>query len=243
MQRAKPNFEASPVPPQPDALPRRREISVHNHDRRRPPSEREQARRRLLLLWSKWLMPIAALALLGSIAAWPALDRAMQAGKAAYNQVASVRADTGQMLGVRYHGVDARGNPYMITAARARQVSPDQIALVQPVADTLSRSGSWMLARAPAGVYMPHEQLLDLSGGVTFYRNDGTLMVGPTADIDVKRGVLASDNWVHAEGPFGVLDAQGDFMSHHDGVAQFRGPARLIINDNHPARAAKANPR
>ncbi len=186
-------------------------------------------------------MPFAALALLGSIAAWPEFDRAMKAGRAAYHQAASVQADTGQMLGVRYHGVDGRGNPYTITAAKARQVNPDQINLIRPVADTLTRTGTWMLVRAPAGIYAPHEQILDLSGGVTFYRNDGTLMAGPTADLDVKRGVLASNDWVHAEGPFGVLDAQGDFMSHHDGVAQFRGPARLIINDDHPAGSVQGS--
>ena len=51
---------------------------------------------------------------------------------------------------------------------------------------------------------------------------------------------VASNDWVHAQGPFGVLDAQGDFLSQRDGIAQFRGPGRLILNDDHPGHAAHA---
>ena len=206
---------------------------------RRPPSKTAQGRRRLLLLWTKWLLPLAALVLLGSIAAWPELDRTVNASRVAYREVAAVQAGSGLMQGVRYHGLDAHGQPYMITADEARQVGPDRIDLTRPVADTLSRDGHWMLAHAHAGVYMPHEQILDLFGGVTFYRDDGTLMHGPNATIDIKHGVLASDDWAHAEGPFGVLDAQGDFLSQHDGVAQFRGPARLVLNDDRAPAAAR----
>ena len=209
---------------------------------RRPPSEREQARRRVLLLWTKWLLPVGALLLLGLIAAWPEINRSMNAGRAAYRQVAAISLDTGRMLGARYHGLDAHGRPYMITADEARQAAPDRIDLVRPVADSLTQSGTWLLIRAPRGVYMPHEQILDLFDHVSLYRDDGTLMSGRTAVMDVRRGIVLSDDWVHAEGPFGVLDAQGELMSQHEGVAQFRGPARMILNDDHVARPSGGTP-
>ncbi len=210
---------------------------------RRPPSEREQARRHVLLLWTKWLLPIGALLLLGLVAAWPEVNRSMNASRTAYRQVAGISLDTGRMLGARYHGLDAHGRPYMITADEARQAEPDRIDLVRPVADSLTQSGTWLLIRAPRGVYMPHEQILDLFDHVSLYRDDGTLMSGRTAVMDVRRGIVLSDDWVHAEGPFGVLDAQGELMSQHDGVVQFRGPARMILNDDHVAhRSASAVP-
>jgi lipopolysaccharide export system protein LptC len=232
------------VPVEPSATVARRRMSVHGQGRaRRPPSETEQARRRMLLFWTKWLLPAAALVLLGSIAAWPELDRSVNAGRSGY-QAAGVNLDTGRMLGARYHGLDVHGRPYMITADEARQVGPDHIDLVRPVGDSLTQSGSWMLIRAHAGVYMPHTQILDLFGHVTLYRDDGTLMNGPTAVMDVKRGIVASDDWVHAEGPFGVLDAQGELLSQREGIAQFRGPARMILNDDRaaPSRAKSASP-
>jgi len=230
---------AEPLP-EPSAATARRRMSLPPQPRiRRPPSEHEQARRRTLLLWTKWLLPAAALLLLGSIAAWPELNRSLNAGRTAYHQVAGVNLDTAMMLGARYHGLDAHGRPYMITADEARQVGPDRIDLVRPIADSLTQSGSWVLVHAASGVYMPHSQILDLFGHVTLYRDDGTLVDGPTAVMDVKRGVVVSDDWVHVEGPFGVLDAQGDLISQREGVAQFRGPGRMILNDDHAAAAAR----
>ena len=230
---------AAPPVSEPSAATARRRLSVQSEVRtRRPPSEHEQARRRLLLLWTKWLLPLGALVLLGSIAAWPELDRAMNAGRSDTRAVSAVNLDTGRMLGARYRGLDAHNRPYMITADEARQINPDRIDLVRPVADTLTQNGTWILIRARSGVYMPHSQILDLSDHVVLYRDDGTLMHGPTATVDIKRGIVASNDWVHAEGPFGVLDAQGDLLSQRDGMAQFRGAGRLILNDDHTAHPA-----
>ncbi len=229
------------TPSEPSAVTARRRMSlpVQAHTRR-PPSENEQARRRMLLLWTKWLLPIAALLLLGSIAAWPELQRSLNVGRTAYHQVAAVNLDSGKMLGARYHGMDAHGRPYMITADEARQVGPDRVDLLRPVADSLTQSGSWVLVHAGSGVYMPHTQILDLYGHVTLYRDDGTLVNGPTAVMDVKRGVIVTDDWVHVEGPFGVLDAQGDMISQREGIARFRGPGRMILNDDHAAHPPAA---
>ena len=68
------------------------------------------------------------------------------------------------------------------------------------------------------------------------------MMTGPDADLDLRRGIVASRDWVHAEGPFGVLDAQGYLLSQRDGLAQFRGPARLVLNDDRIARPVPAAP-
>jgi lipopolysaccharide export system protein LptC len=41
---------------------------------------------------------------------------------------------------------------------------------------------------------------------------------------------------VHAEGPFGTLDAQGFAVTDRGAVIQFPGPGRLLLNaaQNHP---------
>ena len=205
------------------------------------PNPGEIARRRRLLRWTKWVLPAGALLLLASIAAWPELDRSMSSARLGLRQAAQVRVDSGRMLGARYRGVDGRDRPYMITAAEAQQVSGgERINLLDPVADMLGQNGDWMRIDARDGVYMQHLQTLDLSGNVLLYRDDGIMVTGPVADIDIKRGVIASDEWVHAEGPFGVLDAQGYLMSQRDGLAQCRGPGRLILNADRSARPAAA---
>ncbi len=188
------------------------------------------ARRRILVQWSKWLLPIGALALLGSLAFWPELERAARVGRMGLRQATDLRVSTGDMSDAQYHGIDAHGRPYMITAVAARQVGPDRVDLTAPKADLLD-GAAWLMLTADRGVYAPHSHLLDLSGHVVLYRDDGTFMTGPTATIDLRQSVDISNQWVHVEGPMGVLDAQSYLMASRDGVAQFHGPARLVLND------------
>ncbi len=197
------------------------------------------ARRRLMVRWSKRLLPLGALALLGSVALWPELDRSTRMARMSLREATALRASSGDMSDARYHGLDAHARPYMITAVSAHQVGPDRVDMRMPKADLLD-GASWLMLTADRGVYAPHSHILDLAGNVVLYRDDGTFMTGPTATIDLRQSVDASNRWVHIEGPIGVLDAQSYFMSSHDGIAQFKGPARLVLNDDRSRRSGTA---
>lgn len=213
---------------------RRAELSATTLKRAAPDAHRI-ARRQLFVRWSKLVLPAAALALLGSIAIWPEVNRSMRVGRTTLHEVTGTRSRTGVMSDARYHGIDSHGRPYMITARNAEQIGSDRIDLTAPKADIFAQGGQWLMLTADRGVYAPHSQVLDLSGNVVLYRDDGTMMYAQTATIDVRRDVDASRTWVHIEGPFGELDAPSYFMSGHDGVLQFRGPARLVLNDTRNA--------
>ncbi len=244
--------------PQPGpAATRRRAGLPESAGFRRLPNSGQIARRRRLLRWTKWLLPAGALLLLASIAAWPEIQRSLGSARVGLAQAGRVRLDSGRMLGARYRGLDGRDRPYMITADEAQQAGAastpgagahpaadpgDRIDLARPVADTLGQGGEWIRISARDGIYMQHAQVLDVVHDVTLYRQDGIMMTSPMADFDLRRGVIASDAWVHAEGPFGVLDAQGYVLSQRDGLAQFRGPARLVLNDDRIARPTPAPP-
>ena len=47
-------------------------------------------------------------------------------------------------------------------------------------------------------------------------------------------GVAASGMPVRVEGPFGTMDAQGFTITERGRVAQFAGPARLVLNGGKP---------
>lgn len=196
------------------------------------PSAADLARRRSLLDAAKWVLPGLALLLLGSIAVWPELSRLMNENRAALREMARTKVESGNMEGAVYRGVDTHGRPYMITARLTHQIGPDRVDLTDPEADIFLGASGWADIRADHGVYMQHEQTLNLWGHVVLYRDDGTLMNGTTADLDLKRSVVASDDGVHAEGPFGILDAQGYFLDQHAGILQFTGPQRVIRNDD-----------
>ncbi|WP_025886263.1 LPS export ABC transporter periplasmic protein LptC [Asaia prunellae] len=196
------------------------------------PTSSDLASRRRLLDTAKWALPLLAALLLGSIAVWPEIARWLSANRAVMQEMAQMRVESGNLEGAIYRGLDVHNRPYMVTARIAHQNGPDRIDLVDPVADTHMAGGNWAQITADKGVYMQHEQTLNLTGHVVLYRDDGTLMNGLTADIDLHRGVIASNDWVHAEGPFGILDAQGYFIDQHDNLLQFVGPQRVIRNDD-----------
>jgi lipopolysaccharide export system protein LptC len=191
------------------------------------------ARRRMLVLWSKWLLPFAALGLLASIALWPEFERETDEARVAISRLAHVEG-SGRVIDARYQSVDAKGRPYTVTAKTAVQAGPLRVNLTSPKGDITLQNGSWMMVQSKDGVYMQHIGQLDLSGDVTLYRDDGTIIRSPTASIDLKRGGAAGANDVSAEGPFGTLDATGFAMLDKGSIIQFTGPAHLVLNQGKP---------
>ena len=200
---------------------------------RRLPSQGALARRRWLIRLAKWLLPLAGLALLSLIALWPEMENASDQARLTFRRMAS---DIGgaTMVDARYHGIDETGRPYTVTASVAQQDGPDRINLTTPKGDITMSDGTWLMLQSKRGVYMQHAQQLDLSHDVTLYRDDGTTMVTASASIDLKNGAAASAEPVHAEGPFGTLDAQGFTVVDKGTNIQFSGPAKLVLNGANP---------
>ena len=210
--------------------PRRREGRLLDTiQRSRVPSPGRIARRRWTLTLTKLLLPAVALALLGSLALWPEFrQEAEQANKAA-KLLGEVHGDT--VFDARYRSVDQQGRPFTITAARARRLNDDQVDLVQPKGHITLQDGTWLMLQSAAGTYRQHADTLDLTQGVTLYRDDGTTMVTKSATVDLKSGAAAGTEPVHATGPFGTLDAQGGFTAVDSGQQIFfAGPASVRLN-------------
>ena len=196
---------------------------------RRPPSASGIARRRVVVRLTKFLLPVAALALLALIALWPELDRGKDHGRLTFSRI-SAEVDGAKLTDARYRGIDEQGRPYTITAKTAKQVTPERVNLTTPVGDVSLKDGSWFQVRSKDGVYQQRAGSLDLSHEVILYRDDGTTLTTESASIDLKNGAGAGAEPVHAEGPFGTLDAQGFTLTDNGGAIQFTGPARLVLN-------------
>ncbi|MCL2427636.1 MAG: LPS export ABC transporter periplasmic protein LptC [Alphaproteobacteria bacterium] len=209
--------------------PGERLLSAATSRVRRPPTPAGIARRRFFVTVSKFLLPVAGLALLTSIALWPEIKSAKDQARMAFRRFAGTM-DGGQIIRARYHGIDERNRPYTITAATAVQVSEERVNLTTPKGDVTLQNGTWMMLEAKRGVFIQHQNMLDLEGDVFLYRDDGTTMRSATATIDLKNGAASSADTVHAEGPFGTLDATGFAVTDKGAVAQFPGPARLMLN-------------
>jgi lipopolysaccharide export system protein LptC len=187
------------------------------------------ARRRFLITVTKWVLPIGALALLAMVALWPEIDRATNKARLAMSHV-SGELEGGMLVNARYNGVDEKGRPYTITAATARQVDPERVAMTTPKGDITLENGTWMMLSAKEGTFMQHLNQLDLVNNVTLYRDDGTTMHTASASIDVKAGAAAGSEPTHVEGPFGTLDAQGFTVMDKGTAIDFPGPAHVVLN-------------
>jgi lipopolysaccharide export system protein LptC len=201
---------------------------------RRPPSAGRLARRRWAINLTKWVLPAAALALLTTIAVWPEMQQASERARLAMGRI-SAEVKSGQLVDAHYRGVDDNGRPFTLTAATARQIDPERIDLTMPKGDITMQDGTWLMLHSKKGIFIQHANQLDLTEDVTLYRDDGTTMLTQSASIDMKNGAAAGSEPVHAEGPFGTLDAQGGFTVVDKGAAiQFAGPAHVLLNGASP---------
>jgi lipopolysaccharide export system protein LptC len=197
---------------------------------RHVPSQGALTRRRIAIRVAKWLLPATALGLLSLIALWPELENMNDQARLAFRRM-SEAVGGARLIDAQYHGIDDAGRPYTVTASVAQQDGPERINLTTPKGDITLGDGTWLMLQSKQGVYMQHAQQLDLSRDVTLYRDDGTTMVTASASIDLKNGVATGSEPVHAEGPFGTLDAKGGFTLVDKGAAvQFTGPAHLVLN-------------
>ncbi len=217
------------APPPSAATRARRGLAVGTERRRAPPTPGRIARRRRAIGAAKRLLPVAALALLATVILWPEFSRWVDQARMRAGRLAA-QMQTGVLTDPVYHGVDQRGRPYTVTAKTARQVSPERVDLATPKGDVTLEDGRWLMVQARQGAYMQHLGNLDLSGDVQLYRDDGTTMTTHAANIDLKAGAAAGSNMVHAEGPFGTLDAQGFTLIDRGTAIQFAGPGRLVLN-------------
>jgi lipopolysaccharide export system protein LptC len=198
------------------------------------PSSRHLARRHIAITLTKFVLPALALVLLASIALWPEFDRTKEQALLAFRRLSN-EIESGQLIDARYHGIDDKGRPYTLTATTAQQAGPERVNLTTPKGDITLQDGTWLMLQAKQGVFIQHANQLDLSHDVTLYRDDGTTLVTASASVDLKNGAAAGADPVHAEGPFGTLDAQGGFTLVDKGsTIQFAGPAHLLLNGSSP---------
>ncbi len=197
---------------------------------RRTPTAAGIARRRLAVRLAKLMLPVCAVLLLATIAAWPEINRILRHEAVTLKGLSAIDMGSGRMLDPRYHGVDARQRPFTVTADTAVQRTAERIDLTNPKGDATLQNGTWLMVQSKEGVYIQHAGLLDLSKDVVLYRQDGTTMTSDTSAIDLKQGAASSAVATHAEGPFGTLDAAGYTLVDKGAVVQFQGPATLVLN-------------
>jgi len=218
-----------------------RERMIDGLRRRSPEAIALMARRSRAVPVFKAILPVTAVLLLVALAIAPGLRSGPGSERVSYKVPETANASASRMEDAQYRGVDQHGQPFTLTAGTANQQGSDDIALSNPEGDITLSSGAWLMLKSSAGVFNQKSQTLGLSGDVTLYRNDGTMMTGPDAKIDLKQGGATSHSPVQAAGPFGTLNAAGGFVLSDRGAdVVFSGPVTMVLNQVEPAAGAPA---
>lgn len=211
--------------------PAARERVLDGLRRRNPTEVSAIARRSQAVSALKWVLPIAAVALLVALVLAPSWHAGPDTNRVTYH-VQNVPADdaASRMQGAQYHGRDQQGQPFTLTADNADDQGSDKVALTQPEGDITLKSGSWLMLKSDTGMYHQKSRVLNLNGNVTLYRNDGTTVTSTHADIDLNAGSAQGSSPVQVQGPFGTLSASKGFnLANRGADITFHGPATMTL--------------
>ena len=211
--------------------PAARERMLDGLRRRNPEVLAAITRRSLKVSILKKSLPVAAALLLVALALAPSWRAGPDANRVTYHvQNVAGGAAVSRMLGAQYHGTDQHGQPFTLTANSAVQQSPDKVALTAPEGDITLKNGGWLMLKSNTGIFHQQTQMLHLSGDVTLYRNDGTILTVAQTEIDLHAGSAVSSAPVQVEGPFGTLNAaKGFVLRNHGADILFKGPASMTL--------------
>ncbi len=147
----------------------------------------------------------------------------------------------------KFTGVDARGNPYEVTAKSALQQTDGGkvVDLEAPRAVTSTGDGQSVVA-AKTGVFDADAKRLDLRDDVTFeHKVGGTIYVlrTPAATYTIDNRVVASDAGVDGAGTDGAL-LKADRMNANDreGKLVFEGNVSMRVYPRRTDDAAQPSP-
>jgi lipopolysaccharide export system protein LptC len=200
---------------------------------RRGPTRLQLADRRYsrFVYRAKLGLPVAAVALLLLVVAWPRLEATFESVRFALPRLDLSEARELHMVKARFTGIDRENRPFVVTAEVARQQPKldGLITLEQPKGDLTTASGNWLELSSDTGLYQTQPQLLDLFGNVALFQDKGNEFHSSSAHLNMDAGTAEGDDPITGQGPFGNVAAQGFRILDHGATMIFTGHATLNL--------------
>lgn len=147
----------------------------------------------------------------------------------------SVTAQNLSSIRPQFNGIDAKGNPFEITADTATQdVSGERVVNLSNPKAVTSTDNAKSVVYSRSGVYDNDNKILVLNDDVTFEHTlaGGTYVLKtPSATVSVDQKTVQSDKGVTADGPDGAaLVADRMAVDDRTGTVRFEGNVRMRLN-------------
>jgi lipopolysaccharide export system protein LptC len=171
------------------------------------------------------VLPIAGVLVVAGVLLWPKIQ-------AQFNHPTETSADErrARMINGRFVGSDSHGRPYTVTYESAEQPpGGGPVQMVNPIAELTLQNGHWLAVKADKGRYDQAAGLIDLSGHVELFHDDGYRFTTERAHVEFNKNMAWGDRAVRGRGPKGEIAARGFRVLDKGDSIVFTGPAKLLL--------------
>ena len=189
-------------------------------------------------------LPIAVVATVVIVIFWPQI-------RAQFVHQTETTADERQarMINGRYVGSDSHGRPYTVTYDAAEQApNGGPIELTNPTAELTLSNGHWVAVKAAHGHFDQAAGLLDLSGNVELFHDDGYRFTTERAHVEFNKNLTWGERAITGRGPKGEITGRGFRIVNNGDAVVITGPARALLSPDaarmdQPEKLPQDNPR
>ncbi len=163
------------------------------------------ARRSFIVRGLKVLLPLAALAIFGSLFVF---SSARYSDGLSFEGVDLSSLEEGLKLAhPRFTGTTNRGEPFSVTAEWALPDAPrpQRVELSKVEGEFLLKDGRLITLAADTGVLRPDDKILNLGQGAKLTTSDGYLVSADSAVINAETNTMTATGNIHASGGLGEI--------------------------------------
>jgi lipopolysaccharide export system protein LptC len=199
-------------------------------ERRQPPRLSGRNAYSLFISCMKLLLPAIAVGLVILVIIWPQLKPIDNRFRINVEDLSIEQAESLSMLNARFEGRDEKNQPYSLTADVATQVPGDEeiIDFDLPKGDIMLNDGVWLAVTAKAGRFHRKTEILELTGEVTLFHDQGYEIHTESAEVNLQSGVAEGFEPIEGQGPGGFLSAEGFRILERGERVFFTGRSSLI---------------
>lgn len=171
------------------------------------------------------ILPAVAVLTVAIVVLWPRI-------RSIFVQPTQTTSDERQakMVNGRYVGSDSHGRPYTVTYDSALQPpGGGPIEMVNPTAELTLQNGHWVAVKAAQGHYDQQAGLIDLSGNVELFHDDGYRFTTEKAHVEFNKNLVWGERAVTGRGPRGEVVGRGFRVINNGDSIVITGPARLLL--------------
>ena len=188
------------------------------------------------VLLAKYFLPLVAGIVIMLVVVWPELKSTPEKFTIGLSDVRIETAGGQRVINARFTGVDSENRPFSITAESVVQAGSDDngVKLVKPKADVTLAGDSWVAIAAPNGIFRRDQEILDLSGGVDLFHDDGYEFQTSEVRLNFSTSAARGDSPIRGQGPFGTIEAEGFRIAGTGDSIFFTGKSRLLVYPDAP---------